>query len=382
MARRQLDAGQPDLLLLGADLLDTKTGDRRPADLAYRRGSMVALGEGLSRSDASAVVRVDGSIAVPGFIDLHAHVFDGYGESVSADHVCLTRGSTTVVDAGSAGAASIRAFHRSVARARTRVLAWLNLSTVGLIDPRVGELVPGAFMDEAAARQGALEFPGWIVGFKARLSSYAAGDGALRVLGPLRRIAEEAGLPIMVHVGDTAETLDVILEQLRPGDVVTHALTGRKHGIVDSNWRVLPAVLDARTRGIKFDAARGRNHLSFAVLKAALEQGFLPDTLSTDMTTAMAADPTYGQATLANYFLTFGVPLHELVRRMSELPAHVIRDDQAELKAGQRGDVTLLRIESGRFTLSDVDGRSMTTNQRLQPVGVVRAGRYQSIPTA
>jgi len=381
MPRRQPEADHPDLLLLGAEVLDAESGARRPVDLAYRRGSLVALGQGLSSSDVRSVVRVDGSIAVPGFIDLHAHVFDGMGDSVSADEVCLARGSTTVVDAGTAGAASIVAFRGVVARSRTRVLAWLNLSTVGLIDPRVGELVPGPFLDLGAARQAARAFPGFVVGFKARVSVYAAGGGAVRVLEPLREVADETGLPVMVHVGDTDETLDLVLEHLRAGDVVTHALTGRKHGIVDGNGRVRHAVWEARERGVRFDAARGRNHLSFAVLAAAVEQGFLPDTLSTDMTIAMAADPAYGQATLANYLLALAVPLNEIVKRMTTLPAKVIRDDRAGLEVGQPGDVTIFRIEKGKFRLTDVDGRLLMTDRRIQPLGVVRAGRYQGIRT-
>ena len=66
----------------------------------------------------------------------------------------------------------------------------------------------------------------------------------------------------MVHIGDTDEPLAEIVARLRPGDVVTHALTGRKHGILVAD-RLDPAIAEAQARGVVFDAARGSNHLSF-----------------------------------------------------------------------------------------------------------------------
>ena len=290
MAPPEAATSPAPFVLRGPSLLDPPSGRIAPATLLYDDGRLVATDGSTGARDGEPIDVPDDGLIVPGLIDLHTHVFAGVGDGVDADTYCLDRGSTTVVDGGSAGALTIGAFTAIAERSRTRVLAWLNLSTIGLIDTRVGELVSGPYLDVAAAVAAARERPGFVIGFKARLSSYAAGGGVRRVLDALLEAADATGLPVMVHVGDTDERLADIVAALRPGDVVTHSLTGRKHGILVAD-RLDPAIAEAQARGVVFDAARGGNHLSFRVLETAAEAGFLPDTLSTDVnirTTSLA----------------------------------------------------------------------------------------------
>jgi dihydroorotase len=373
---------QPDtiapVVLRGPSLLDPVAGKVVPATLAWVDGVL---------ADAAAAEPIDvpdDAVIVPGLVDLHTHVFDGLGDGVDADVYCLDRGSTTVVDGGSAGAATIRAFVPVASRARTRVLAWLNLSTVGIVDTRFGELVPGGWLDVPAAIAAARAQPDFIVGFKARLSTYAAGGGVGRVLDGLLAAAEATGLPVMVHIGDTDEPLAEIVARLRPGDVVTHALTGRKHGILVAD-RLDPRITDAQARGVVFDAARGGNHLSFRTLEIAAEAGFLPDTLSTDMNVRTTGLPGFGQVTLGTYLLSVGVPLPEVIARMTVRPAAVIGLDMGVRQAfspGATGDVTVLRSIDGRSEIADVDGRRRTVGHHLEAWATVRAGRFRRTGTA
>jgi dihydroorotase len=306
-------------------------------------------------------------------------VFDGVGEAADADTVCLDRGTTVAVDAGTAGAATIDAFRRAARACRTDVLAWLNLATIGLADTSAGELVPAPYLNLDAAVAAARRHAGFVVGFKARLSTYAAGGSARRILHAARAVADELSLPVMVHVGDTAEPLQDLMDLLRPGDVVTHALTGRHHGILAADGTVHPAIREAQRIGVVFDAARGRNHLSFAVLARAAEQGFLPDTLSTDMSLPMARDPRYGLPTIATYLLAHGVPLHETLARMTVRPAAVIgRELALSLAPGQPADLTVLALRRGTVTLADVDGRLLKAPQALVAQATVRAGVYRA----
>jgi dihydroorotase len=196
-------------------------------------------------------------------------------------------------------------------------------------------------------------------------------------------VADELTLPVMVHVGDTAEPLPDLMNLLRRGDVVTHALTGRHHGILSADDTVHPAILDAQRAGIVFDAARGRNHLSFDVLARAAEQGFLPDTLSTDMSLPMARDLRYGLPTIANYLLAYGVPLHEALARMTVRPATVIgRDLAPALALGQSADLTVLALQHGTVTLADVDGRLLRAPRGLVAQATIRSGVYRAVAGA
>jgi dihydroorotase len=358
-------------------LLDLDSGEESEADVLIADGAIAAVGPDAAPDRPHREVDLAGRYVLPGLVDLHAHVFAGVGDSVDADAVCLARGAVTVVDAGSAGAATVDAFARIAGAYRTEVLAWLNLSTIGLVDTRVGELVPGPYLDGEAAVTAARRHTGFVVGIKARLSTYAAGSGAVRVLRVLREVADELGLPVMVHVGDTTEPLEEIATHLRAGDVVTHALTGRKHGILDHAGRLRPGILQARDAGVLFDTGCGGNHLAFPVLAAAAEQGFLPDTLSTDITTHTARDPAFGMAMIGSYLLAHGVPLHETLARMTVAPARVIgRSPRATLAPGQPADLTVMALEHGPVTLRDVDGREMRATQSLVAAGTVRAGIY------
>jgi dihydroorotase len=368
---------QFDLLIQGGDVYDPASGLRGHLDVGFADGSLVAIAEQLDPKDGRRVIDAKGCLIVPGLIDVHAHVFEAVGDSVSADTICLGRGTTTVADGGSAGAHTFEAFRRLTGTSRARVLAWLNLSTIGQVDTRVGELLALPHADVDAAMATARAYPDLIVGLKARLSTYVVGGTCVPVLRLLREAADATQLPIMVHIGDTGEPLPEILEFLRPGDIVTHMMTGRKCGILDATGTVLPAVQQARERGVLFDASRGRNHEAFPVVQAAVEQDFLPDTISTDLTRHTAENPDYGVPLMATHFLSFGVSLEEVVTRITRNPALAMRrPDLGRLAVGGVGDATLLRVEEGRFALEDVDGRVRWTDHRIVAVGTVKTGEY------
>lgn len=364
-----------ELLLRGGHVVGVH---ERPwkADVAFRAGRVAAIGERLPVAGAEVDVR--GCLVAPGFVDIHTHVFTGLGLSTDPDVSILKRGTTTAVDAGTAGANTFGAFRLTSESRRTRVLAWLNLSTIGQVDERVGELLAAHHLDVDAAVETASANPDLIVGFKARLSTYAAGGSCLPALRLLRLAADRVGLPIMVHVGDSAESLETILDGLAPGDVVTHTFTEARHGIVDADLRVLPEVWAARRRGILFDAAPGRNHLSFRVLDAAVQQGFPPDIVSTDLTSALAtSEPDYSLASLCSLFLSDDVGIDEVIRWVTSTPAAAIhRPDLGRLYEEGPGDATVLRLQAGELTMRDARGRSRLVTQAIRPVGVVRNGHW------
>lgn len=367
------------VLLHGGEVIDPASGRRGRFDVAFAGDRVALIDERIDPAAAEQAVAVDGCVVVPGLVDLHSHVFEGVSEGVNADQYCLDRGTTTAIDGGSAGANTFRAFRQVTRGTRTRILAWLNLSTIGLADTRVGELLALPWADVEAAVATARAHPDVILGFKARLSTYVVGGTCKPILRLLREAADAAGLPVMVHVGDTGEPLPEIFPYLRPGDVVTHALTGRKFGLLRGDGRLIPEAFEARERGVLFDAARGRNHMAFPVMEAAVEQGFLPDSLATDITATTGADPSFGLPLMATHLLSFGTPLEDVIARLTVNPARAARrDDLGRLDQGGIGDATVLRLEAGDFTLYDVDGRARQTDRRLVAVGAVRAGEYIS----
>src|SRR5262245_34240277 len=120
------------LWLRNGRVLDLSTGRENAADVLIAEGQISAVGPHLVPDGPHQEIDADGQYVIPGLIDLHTHVFDGVGESADADTVCLGRGTTTAVDAGTSGSATVDAFRRVARACRTDVLAWLNLATIGL----------------------------------------------------------------------------------------------------------------------------------------------------------------------------------------------------------------------------------------------------------
>ncbi len=357
-------------------------------DVAFSGNRVAAIETHIEQRMAKNVVSVKGAMVVPGLIDPHAHVCDGISVCIPPDTAGVNRGATTVVDGGSCGANTFGAFQRLTAGNKTRTLAWLNISTIGLVDTEMPEglFLPVLNVEKAVAVAKAN--PEIIVGLKARLSSYVTGGGSCM---PLLRLVLEAGeatgLPVMLHVGDTVEPLGAIIDMLRPGDVVTHYLTPRKHGILGPaavpGAKIIPQVMEGRERGVLFDSSRGNTqHMGFAQMQAAVEADLLPDTLSTDLTDGSAANPYHSVPMVATEFMSFGVSFEDLLPRMTVNSARMIhREELGRLQVDGIGDASILRVEEGHFTVRDGNGWVRETNRRLVAMGVVRAGSYIALST-
>jgi dihydroorotase len=376
------DATQYDLLLKGGEVIDPASKRRGSFDVAFTGDEVAAIGPEIDPALAKEVRSAAGTMVVPGLVDLHVHCCEGVGGSTYPDTIGIGRGATTVVDGGSTGASSFGVFKRVMAESKTRVLVWLSLSSVGQTDTSVGECLFLPWMDVDRAVATAKAHPDVIVGFKARLSSYVAGGNPIPALKLLLEAGDKAGLPVMIHVGDTGVPLGQILDMMRPGDVVSHYLTGRRFGILGiaplEGAQIIPAAFAARKRGVILDVARGRLHACFPAMQAAIEQNLLPDTISTDLTRPSAtADPYFSMPMIATQFMSLGVSFEELLPRMTANPAKVLRRPElGRLEVGSIGDATLLKFEEGKFTLYDVDGRTRTTERRLVATATVRAGTY------
>ena len=367
-----------DVLLKGGTVLDPAAALNARRDVAIADGRVAALAPDLPADAAAHVYNVSSLIVTPGLIDYHLHAFwGGTYIGLDADRYCLPRGVTTVVDGGSAGAYNFLAFRRlAVEPARTRVLCFLNLSSIGQVNNRVGELEDLRHVDAEATARCVQENRDVILGLKVRLSRSAVGANGLQPLKMARELADRLAVPIMVHISETDAPLPDILALLRRGDVVTHALTARAHGILDEHGQVLPAVKEAVARGIILDSAMGRMHLSYAVARAALAAGVLPDAISTDATIFGAQGIVHDLPSVMSRFMALGLSLEQVLARTTANPARLL-GRQAEigtLATGACADVAAFAIEEGEFAYPDNFDEVITARQRLVPRLVLRAG--------
>jgi dihydroorotase len=377
-----------DLVLTNGRILDPANGRDFRGDVAFGGGRIAAIGPSLSKDQRGPVVDVSGAIIAPGLIDIHTHVYWGATYlSVDANVVARAGATTTLVDAGSSGAATFAGFRRFVVdKSEPRVLAFLNISQPGIfcygINMMVGEVDDFRLLSAKAAFEVADQNRDVIVGIKVRLGATESGALSLGALDVALEAADWLGLPVMAHVELPPPRLGNILERLREGDILTHCCRPRPNSATDRLGRVKEEVLQARERGVLFDLGHGRSSFNFDVASQMLAAGFPPDVISTDIHFANVNGPVHNLLVTMSKFLCLGMPLTDVLARVTSSAARAIgRPDLGKLEVGSPGDAVILDVEQGSFTYQDSTARSITGTERLSCRGMVIAGKLvESVP--
>jgi dihydroorotase len=368
-----------DLVLTGARVLDPSQGIDRVTDIGFGGGKVAAIGDGLA-GQAVAFRDCAGSIITPGLIDLHTHVYNG-GTSLSVDPLPLTAtgGLTTLVDAGSAGAGNFAGFRAHIIEpSPIRILAYLNISFAGIYAFSRRVMVGESGDQRLLAAPDALEIAranrDVIAGIKVRVGHVASGTSGLVPLDIARQVAEELGMPMMVHIDYPPPTLDDVLARMRPGDILTHCFRPFPNSPVVGD-KIRPAVLEARERGVLFDIGHGMGSFSFEVARVMLAAGFMPDTISSDVHALCIEGPAFDLITTMSKFLCLGAPLGAVVKAATANAAAALRrPDLGSLKPGSIGDASIIRMETGTFDYVDSTGAVLQGREKIRTDGVVIAG--------
>ncbi|BCJ56966.1 amidohydrolase family protein [Micromonospora endophytica] len=369
-----------DLVLSGGEVFDSATGQSQVTDVAVTGDRVARIGPGLAAT-ARQVVDCTGQYVLPGLVEAHTHIFADVSKvGAPPDEAHLRRGVVAANDAGTVGAATFPAFEKHIAGpSRMRLVNFLNVSVLGLIDFRFGELLnPDTLVPEDALAVAAAN-PHRVRGFKIRLSDDVVGLAWRPLLKRSLALSAEAGLPLMVHIGETPEPLPAVLEMLRPGDVVAHCYTGKPYGILQDGT-VLPEVYAARERGVLFESAHGRSNLSFKVAKPAIAQGFLPDVITSDTSARNWHGPVFDLVTSMAKLRALGMTIAQIVPRVTEAPARLLGlldEGYGSLREGGPAHVTVL-AEAEEAVLPDAAGNEITA-PRLEPSLVLLAG--EQVPT-
>lgn len=359
-----------DLLLKGGHVIDPANGVDGLSDVAIADGRIAAVAPSLDASRSRKVVDVTGRYVTPGLIDIHTHSF-GYFASTYPDEYAFPNGITTVVDAGGAGWKNFAEFKSTIIdRARVRVLALINIvggGMLGTIEQDVSEMRPEPCAERAR------EYPEVIVGVKAahhRASGWESVDGAVEAAELTETFAMIDYSP---HPARSYREL--LLDHMRPGDVHTH-MYGQHIAQLDEAKRVNDYIWEARKRGVLFDVGHGGGSFWFRVAKPSMEQGFGPDTISTDVHKGSFFMPRATMPMTMSKLMNMGMSLNEAVERSTVRPAQVIsRPALGTLSVDAEADVAVLELERGDFGFVDSGLARMKGELRLTAHMTIRAGR-------
>lgn len=324
------------------------------------------------------LIDVAGAWIAPGFIDLHTHVFSHglFGSGlVTADRIGVEQGVACVVDAGSAGAATIEGFNTYVMPTqRTSVFAFINIGSPGLPHLTGGHSSRPEFCDLAATVRAFERHGEWLVGVKMLASQSHAGSFGIEATKLARKAAELVGKPMMVHIGNAPPVIDDVLELLRPGDIVTHAYHGKTGGVLGYRDRVIPAFREAVERGVIVDLGHGQSSFSFRTCEIALEQGMPVHCISTDLHRGSLARQAVSLARTMCKMRALGFSLFEVVRAVTRAPADAIGIGSrgfGALTAGRRAHATVFLEIDEHWELEDAEGERRVAPSRIEPVGVL-----------
>lgn len=375
-----------DLVLRGGRVVDPAQGVDRIADVAFANGRVAAVGE---RLEGRETRDVGGFLVTPGLIDMHTHVYwGGTSLGVAPDTVSRAGAVTTLVDAGSAGPGNFAGFRAHVIeRSSARILAYLNISFAGIFAfskrIMVGENHDYRLLAPMDAFEVAERNRDVLIGIKARIGRHGSGEHGLAPLKVGRLVAERLGMPVMVHLDEPPPTLDDVLDLLRPGDVLTHCFRPFPNTAATAAGGIEACVLRARERGVIFDIGHGMGSFAFPPARVMIANGFLPDTISSDLHALCIDGPAYDLVTTMSKFLSLDVPLAEVVRRVTESPARILgRPELGTLRTGAAGDASVLEIVEGGPDFVDVTGCHIPAKIRLRAHGMVLGGAWTACSAA
>ena len=396
VAGAQVPVPHYSLLLKGGHVIDPANHLDGVMDVSIVDGKIAAVGRNISSQEGDKVVDVSGFYVTPGLIDIHFHVGNGGAPlnwfapearvhaiplGIPAD-LALQSGVTTIVDAGTAGAETfLQEKEEVIDRARVRVLAFLNIVANGMSGGLEQSLDQ---MDAKLCSDTVIKYRDIIVGVKtahywtkepwdAEHTPWAAVDRAIDC-------AQLAKVPVMFDFWPRPErTYADFLNRIRPGDIHTHVFA-QQFPIINPDGKLNPILAEAQKRGVIFDVGHGAGSFWFRNAVPAVKQGFIPDSISTDLHTG---DYTVlNMITVMSKFLAMGVPLDDLIRRSTVNPAQEIRrPDLGTLSVGKDADVAVLEMLRGKFSYIDNGDARMDSNVKLAARMTVRAGRIVYDPT-
>ncbi|XP_059141750.1 deacetylase Atu3266-like [Physella acuta] len=383
-----------DFVIRNGRVIDPALQINQVADVYVTNGRISRVGSPPEGSRIWSSVDASGCIVTPGLIDLHVHAYEHATPlGVNVDRMCLARGVTTVVDAGSSGSATFPGLRKFIAESsKTRVLSFLHIAQHGLASA-------GCVMKDAGGECDSLNVlrvdectkaindnRDMIVGVKLRLAVPISDNGKNEEEAYRRALqaAKTCKVPLMVHhaissIGHGPSTAGELTcpGDLGQGDIYTHCFHGHQSSILnEATGEIDPSCIEAKKRGVLFDVGHGQGSFSWSVAEKCVAKNFLPDTISTDLHTGSMYGPAYDLPCVMTKMLHAGMALEDVIAAVTSTPARAVgkQHEIGQLGEGFTADITILKLEDVVENLEDCAGEVRTITKAFKPVAVYVGG--------
>ncbi len=349
----------------------------------FDAGTAIHAGaDGLIQANAAPgaeVIDCGGAYLSPGWCDLHVHVWHGGTDiSIRPSEAGRGTGVTAMADAGSAGEANFHGLREYVIDPSAETIrAFLNIGSIGLVAcNRVSELIDMRSVDVDRTLEVIEANRDVICGVKVRASGVIVGAWGITPAKIAKRVAEIAGLPLMVHVGEPPALLDEVFDILGPGDIITHCFNGKKAGSIRDTKALFEQAMRLAESGVRMDIGHGQASFCFATARASLEAGLKPWSISTDLHLRNIRGSVKDFATTASKLLAVGLPFEDVVTAITAHPRETMGLTPVP-GVGDKADFTVFRLAEVEEEVMDSLGNTMVMRQMLEPVATVIGTSHQ-----
>jgi len=356
-----------DILIKNGEIRDPSRDLRTQGDVAIHDGKIAEIASDIPVERGREVIEAKGLYVTPGLVDLHTHCVFGVRSGIEADPIAARSGTSTWIDAGTFAYNQVDGFRRYIVeRNKCRVFGFVYLYPASRdpdVDPvkHVGDAVDRTGRAAAANRD-------IVLGVKFQVGSNMNGRYSLEFLKIARRLCDEYDLRLLSHISVAPPETSEVMKLMKPGDVITHCFNEHTLGIIDRDTgKLKPSVTEARLRGVLFDVGHGSGSFNFESARRALDQGFLPDSISSDIYSANVNGPVFDLPTTMSKLLYLGMSFDEVLKCSTVNPARVVTPLPmlGTLQVGAPGDVALLSVDDGEFELVDAQRNKVTAKQRI-----------------
>jgi len=334
------------ILIKNGLLVDKGNGLNRILDILVEDNFIIDIGN-FENIKVDQIIDAKDCIVTPGLIDHHVHIYPFIDKGIPVEAVCFSSGVTTAVDAGSCGCDTYEEKRDFLKHTKLTIKSYLNISSKGLSTlPELENVNPKYY--ESSKIEGLFEkYPQELVGLKLRTSKNIVGELQFIPLEETIKIADKVGRSVMIHCTNPPGPLKELLSFMRKGDILTHMYQNISFTLLDKNKKIDLSMIEARKKGIAFEAADARAHFSFEVCEKAIEENFLPDIIATDLTHySMYQKPTsFNLLMQISKYETLGIKFEDIIKACTEIPAKKIGiyDKQGGLKISHYADIAILK---------------------------------------